>query len=151
MNLFGASGHCKVIIDILKKNNSKITAIYDDDASIVKLLNYKVTCLTNDIKGEFIISIGNNRMRKKVTNRLNGYFGKAIHPQSIISCYSSINEGTVIMAGAIISADVKIGKHVIVNHNSSIDHDCCIENYVHVSPNASLAGNVIVEIGRAHV
>ena len=147
MNLYGASGHCKVIIDILEKNNCEITAIYDDNTNIKELLNYKVYSLINHVKGDFIVSIGNNKMRKKIADSLIYNFGKAIHPQAIISNYALIDEGTVVMAGAIISSDVEIGKHVIINHNSSVDHDSKIKDYVHVSPNVSIAGNVQVGEG----
>jgi acetyltransferase EpsM len=40
-----------------------------------------------------------------------------------------------------------IGKHCIINTNSSVDHDCIIEDFVHLSPNVALAGAVLVGEG----
>ena len=147
MNLYGASGHCKVIIDLLEKINSQISGIYDDNSSIKRILNYKVVKLTDNIKGNFIITIGNNKTRKQIADNFNFNFDKAIHPQAVVSRYSKIKEGTVVLAGAIISADVIVGKHVIVNHNANVDHDCLIDDYVHISPGVMLAGNVKVGEG----
>lgn len=150
MNLYGASGHCKVVIDILESNSEKITAIYDDNKTIDKILGYDVTSLEKQLKDNFIITIGNNQLRKKIAVQLNGVFFKAIHPKAIVSKHSTIGVGTVVMAGAIISCDVKVGKHAIINHNASVDHDCVLENFVHVSPNVALAGNIHISEG-AHV
>ena len=71
----------------------------------------------------------------------------AIHPKSIVSNYAKIGEGSVVMAGAIINSDSVIGKHCIINTGAVIEHDCILEDFVHVSPNASLAGSVLVGEG----
>lgn len=48
------------------------------------------------------------------------------------------------MAGAIINCCTKIGKGCIINTGATVDHDNVIEDYVHISPGANLAGNVTV-------
>lgn len=42
MYLYGASGHAKVIIDILRANNETIEALFDDNDKIHYLLDYSV-------------------------------------------------------------------------------------------------------------
>ncbi len=37
-----------------------------------------------------------------------------------------------------------VGKHCIINSNASVDHDCILEDFVHISPNATLCGGVFV-------
>ena len=51
------------------------------------------------------------------------------------------------MPGAIVNAQAKIGKHCILNTNSSVDHECVIGDFVHIAPGAVLAGNVEVGEG----
>jgi sugar O-acyltransferase (sialic acid O-acetyltransferase NeuD family) len=51
------------------------------------------------------------------------------------------------MAGVSINSGVNVGKHSIINTNSCIDHDCVLNDFVHVSPNAALAGSVTVGEG----
>jgi sugar O-acyltransferase (sialic acid O-acetyltransferase NeuD family) len=51
------------------------------------------------------------------------------------------------MQGAIIQADAVVGKHCIVNTGASVDHECVLEDFVHISPHATLCGNVSVGEG----
>jgi len=149
MVLYGASGHAKVIIDILIKNDIKITAIIDDNTAINNILNFSVNRKNEvTINENVIISIGNNRIRKKISENLDKQnFGNATHPNAIIANTATIDKGTVIMANAVVNADAKIGKHCIINTNAIVEHDCIIGDFAHISPSATLCGNVIVGEG----
>ncbi|MDY7394191.1 acetyltransferase [Aureibaculum sp. 2210JD6-5] len=149
MILYGASGHAKVVIDICQKLNINISAIWDDNEAITSILNYSVCKFDkNDaIRDKVIIAIGNNIVRKRIAENFQFRFGIIVHPEAVIDETSKINEGTVIMAGSIINSSTIIGKHCIVNTSSSIDHECILEDYVHISPNATLCGGVNVGEG----
>ena len=146
MYLYGASGHAKVIIDILRANQIEINGLVDDNPNVQELLGIPVLHQSNGLS-LFIISIGNNQIRKKIAEQLKTSFGKAIHPSAIISPNSMIDEGTVVMQGAIVQSCATIGKHCIINTGASVDHECVIEDYVHISPHATLCGNVHVGEG----
>jgi sugar O-acyltransferase (sialic acid O-acetyltransferase NeuD family) len=144
--IIGASGHAKVIIEIIESMGGSIKAITDKNPAISRLLEYPVN--TETVSGtQMIIAVGNNSIRKKIAFELKGEFGTAIHTRANLSPRCSIHPGTVIMAGATINSDTRIGAHCIINTNASIDHDCVLGDFVHVSPNASLAGNVTVGEG----
>jgi acetyltransferase EpsM len=151
MYLFGGSGHCKVIIDIIQKSNlDAIEGVIDDNP--IKLEIGSIPIIKTPINDFFkdkslIISIGNNEIRKKIANNISANYLTAIHPKSIVANNVSIDFGTVVMAGAIINSDVSIGKHVIVNSGAVLEHDCVLSDFVHISPNASLAGNILVGEG----
>ena len=149
MYLYGASGHAKVIIDILEENGIAINAIFDDDLTKQELLAYRVTPFADlhDVNEPVIIAIGNNFHRKKISDKLRLQFGTAIHPRAVVSKRASLSDGSVVMAGAVINADAKVGTHCIVNTNASVDHDCVLGNFVHVAPGATLCGNVQVDEG----
>ena len=150
VNLYGASGHCKVIIDILMSNDTFIDSIIDDNPNVKEILNYKVlknSDINFDLKSDWIISIGNNKIRKIIAQKFHLTYTKAIHNQTIISPFSEIGFGTVVMAGVIINPDVTIGKHCIINTGAVIEHDCHIEDYVHISPSVALVGGVTVKEG----
>lgn len=150
INLYGASGHAKVIIDILNESEIVIKAVIDDNPKndkilgieIIKTINFDLNSLNNTI-----ISIGNNTIRKKLATKLKTNFSNAIHPKSMVSKTVLLGEGTVIMAGAMINADAKIGSHCIINTGAIVEHDCVIDNFAHISPSASLAGGVKVGEG----
>jgi sugar O-acyltransferase (sialic acid O-acetyltransferase NeuD family) len=149
--LIGASGHAKVVLEILEVGAHEIGSLCDANPSIISLLDYKVVSkLPEDFNTDndsLIISIGNNSIRKRIANEHSNNYTVAIHPRANISKRAVISEGTVVMSGVCVNSETRIGMHCIINTNSSIDHDCSLENFVHVSPNAVLAGNVFVGEG----
>uniref|UniRef100_UPI0040575AC0 acetyltransferase n=1 Tax=Alistipes sp. TaxID=1872444 RepID=UPI0040575AC0 len=147
MYLYGASGHAKVIIDILRAQRKEIEALIDDNPDLESLHDIPVLHSAQGLS-PIIISIGNNSIRKRIVAGLpTTDFGCAIHPSAIISPFSSVEEGSVVMQGAIIQSDAHIGKHCIINTGATVDHDCKVEDFVHISPNATLCGNVHVGEG----
>ena len=146
MYLYGASGHAKVIIDIIKSMGMPIDGIFDDNINIFNLKGFDVK---HNWKGEspIIISIGYNEVRKRIAEKLNCKFAKAIHSSAIISPSVSIGEGSVVVAGAIINADAIVGKHCIINTGASVGHECVISDFVHIAPHSTLCGNVYVGEG----
>lgn len=149
MFLYGASGHAKVIIDILHSTGVKVDGLFDDNPNLRELSGIEVLgkYTNNHSNQPLIISIGDNRIRSKIGELLDCKFGKAIASSAVISSNSFVDIGSVIMQGVVIQASVNIGKHVIVNTSASIDHDCIIQDYVHISPKACLCGNVQVGKG----
>ena len=150
MYLYGASGHAKVIIDTLKSEGITIDGIFDDNLLVKHLLEFTVVGKYSPaiVKNEkIIISIGDNRTRSEIAETIQSEFGIAVHKNAWISSYSSINVGSVVMQNAVIQASVVIGKHVIINTSAIVEHDCIIEDFVHISPHATLCGNVHVGKG----
>lgn len=149
MYLYGASGHGKVIAEILEEIGIEVSAFIDDDDSITSILGKKVIRFDNTLieNSQTIISIGSNRLRKQIADKLRTVFITAIHPKAVVSKTCSIDAGTVVMANATINSSVNIGKHCIINTSASVDHDCQIGDFVHISPNATLSGNVSVGEG----
>lgn len=151
MYLYGASGHCKVIIDIIQKSNLDIIEyIIDDNPNKVEVHSIQIIKRPNHdlLKDKsLIISIGNNKIRKKIAGQISTHYLVAIHPNSIIANQVSIGLGSVIMAGSILNSDVIVGEHCIINSGAVVEHDCILRDFVHISPNVSLAGNVTIGEG----
>ena len=146
MYLFGASGHCKVIIDIIERcDQFKVDAIVDDNPKCQAIFN-NVVLKTSDCRFKvhdlLFIAVGNNLVRKNISEKYALKSPVLIHPKSIVASSVSIGEGSVVMAAAIINPDVVVAKHCIVNTGAIIEHDCVLEDFVHLSPNVALAGNV---------
>jgi acetyltransferase EpsM len=148
--LYGASGHCKVIIDILQSNNEAVEAVFDDNPATDFTLGVPIISVKADIdfsEKKMLISIGNNNIRKRIAEGLGTAFYSVVHPKAIVSKYTTIEVGSVIMAGAILNVEAHIGKHCIINTGAVVEHDCLLADFVHLSPNVSLAGNVSVGEG----
>jgi sugar O-acyltransferase (sialic acid O-acetyltransferase NeuD family) len=147
MYLYGASGHGKVIKDILEVQGRKVDGFVDDDPSINELSGLPVLHSAEN-SDEVIVSIGVSHTRKKIVEKLNCKIADAvIHPSAIISKTVEIGEGSVVMAGTVINAEVKIGKHCIINTGATVDHECLIGDYAHIAPGVHLCGQVHVGVG----
>lgn len=148
MYLYGASGHGKVVAEVAEECGYNIEAYIDENPLKEKVLSYPVLHEIPPHEIEILISIGNNRVRKRIVAQGDQFrYATLIHPKSIISKRVKIGEGTIVMPGVTINAIVKVGRHCIVNTNASIDHDCVLEDFVHISPNVALGGNVYVGEG----
>lgn len=155
--IIGASGHAKVIADIIKASGDKLIGFLDDNQEIQGNIIFDNKKVLGTTKEEdigkykdyyFIIGIGSSKVRRIISNKyphLKWY--TAIHPNAIIGSDVTINEGTVIMAGTVINTGTRVGKHCIINTCSSLDHDNILEDYVHISPGAHLAGTVTIKEG----
>jgi acetyltransferase EpsM len=154
--IYGASGHGKVIADIVKKSGKTVLAFVDDNETLWD----KPFCgcpvwrgsshLFEYAKKEpfsVIIGIGDNHHRQEMVKPLESAgicFDTAIHPSAQLGSDVDIGEGTVIMANSVINPGVRLGRHCIVNTAVTIDHDCMIGDFVHLSPGTHLGGSVRV-------
>ena len=149
MYLIGAGGHAKVVRDILDACSIPFSGVVTDNLKEVTFMGKKILHSIDEVD-EAIICVGNNRTRKKLAEELSQQgvtFGMGIHPSVIMSKYASVDEGTVIMQEVVIQSCAKIGKHCIVNTSASIDHDNVLGDFVHISPHATLCGEVEVGEG----
>ena len=153
----GASGHAKVIIDMVRKAGQyRIIGLFDDNEERrgtffqgIEILG-KLDLLDTMEPKRALIAIGSNDARLRIANHLSsvGYsFPVCLHPSAVIGEDVIIGEGTVVMANAVINPGSRIGKHCIINTAATVDHDNTIEDFVHLSPGCHLAGNVTVCLG----
>lgn len=139
--VIGASGHGKVVADIVRANGDELLGFLDDDANKETL--GKVDDYNKYPDAEFVIGIGNGNVRKKISVLPLKWY-TAVHPSAIISPSAQIGEGTVVMPNAVVNADSTIGCHCIVNSGAIVEHDNIIGDYSHISVGAKLGGTVNV-------
>lgn len=158
IGIFGASGHAKVIIDIVEREGHyQLFALFDDNVALhghdffgYPVLGGRDVLLTAYRQGEIsatIVAIGNNAIRANVANWLvqQGMARvSAVHPSAQLGRGVTIGVGSVLMAGVIVNADTVIGDEVIINTGATIDHDNVIANAVHIAPGCHLCGHVTV-------
>ena len=156
--IYGASGHGKVILDILEKiPEVEVAGFFDTDAAKdgIDFCGYMITHKTDEslsdarAKGvDFaVISIGDGVERERVAGWLREKdfkFFTAIHPSAVVGKGAEIGEGTVIAATAVVNPYAKVGRHVIINTGAAVEHDNIIGDYVHIAPGANLGGAVSV-------
>jgi sugar O-acyltransferase (sialic acid O-acetyltransferase NeuD family) len=150
ITLYGASGHGKVVLDVLKSSGFSNFFIVDDNPKVSQILGHPVVLAKNyspSETGKAIISIGNNSVRKRLSQNYPQDFIVAKHPEAVVASDVKLGNGTVVMARAVINPGAEIGKHCIINTGAVIEHDNFIADFAHISPAASLAGNVTIGEG----
>lgn len=151
MYIYGASGHGRVIIDLIE-SFEKIHGIFDDNPEKQEILGYPVLgAIPNHFifKSSLFIAIGDNATRRRIALDLEARvrFANIIHDSAIFSKRAYLGSGCVVMEGAIVKVNSTLGDQVIVNTGASIDHDCMIGDYVHIAPQATLCGGINVGEG----
>lgn len=149
--IIGASGHGKVVADIARKNGYDKIVFLDDNEAVKTCGGYPVVGTSQDVHKfdcDMIVAIGNAKIRKRLLESLNNTNVNVpvlIHPNAVIAEDVTIGIGTVVVAGAVINPGTSIGKGCIINTCSSVDHDCQIDDYVHISVGAHVAGTVTIK------
>jgi len=154
--IIGYSSHAFGITEIiLNSDNNVIVGYFDSEEKKINPFNLKYlgfedvfnldSFILNNIY--FVVTIGNNHIRKNKINLLesnNVKLFNVISNDSKISKYINIDSGCQILNGVVINPLVRIGKGVIVNSGAVIEHECDLDNFVHIAPGAVLNGNVSV-------
>lgn len=148
--IIGAGGHAKVIADIVLSSGDNLLGFLDgfttESTFLGKPILGKDTDYSSYPDAYFIIAIGDPIAREKfATNMADVKWYTAIHPRAVISSIdTSIDEGTVVMANAVINPSAHIGKHCIINTCAVVEHDNQLSDFVHISVGTKLAGKVTV-------
>lgn len=144
--LFGAGGHGRVIAKQMLRSGLTGLCYGDENLELhtlvvgVPVLFTKLTAVT-DCK--ILITIGNNEFRCRLQKEAAQLGLKTMvfiaEPQSYFSTHSP-GEGSMILHGAIINDNARIGSSVIINSAAVIEHDAKVGDFSHISPGAVLAG-----------
>ncbi len=130
--LFGSGGHCKACIDVIESSNEyKIKGIVVHPKEEIKeFMKYQIIGNDNnfynftskyDLGLICVGQIPSPEIRIKLFNLINQKNIKLATVKassSLISKYSSIDYGTIVMHNVVINIDVRIGKNCIINTSS---------------------------------
>ena len=159
----GASGFGKEVVWLAKRLSINVIGFLDDDFSLTgtQFYGYPVLGQLKDwvkyADHDFSLAIASPRIRKLVVDKMYS-IGRPdftlIDPSVIIEAErDNIGTGSILCAGSICTADIRIGNFSIINKQCSIGHDVTIQDYCTVSPKVMLGGHVDIcdgsEIGAA--
>ena len=157
----GGGGYAKEVIWLAQECGYKVVGVLDDDPEMQgkAILGIKVVGIIekwsdySDV--EFILAIGSPRTRFKIFNKMELFgepkFATLIHPSVSKSEFVSVGEGSMICSGSILTTDITIGKHCILNLHVTVGHDCVFGEFVTIAPMVAISGSVelrdLVEVG----
>ena len=161
--IFGASGFGREVAWAVERINAvqptwKLLGFLDDNESIqgAEINGYTVLGKTCDVSkypnAYYVCAVGASKVREKIITNMkkenpNIKFGTVIDPNAEISNLVTIGEGTIICAHTIITVNIAIGSHVIINLDCTIGHDAVLHDFVTLYPSVNVSG--ITEIGHA--
>lgn len=109
------------------------------------ILNFPVLPYSSlDVNQHMIaLAIGNSKIREKIVVKdLKGFdFITLIHPNTTISKWVKIGEGSIICSGCILTVDIQLGNFAQLNLGTTIGHDCIIDEYFTTAPNVNISGS----------
>lgn len=162
--LIGASNFGDEMVQLFRDINKAASPVWDisgfldDDASKHGLIRNGIPVLggidwitpEKITSFRFLCCIGSTAAKKRISGRLEAMgtrFAIGVHPNAVLSDHVEIGEGTVITAGNIVTTNVRIGKHVIVNLACTIGHYTEIGDYCTINPGVNISGDVTLGRG----
>lgn len=138
--LIGYGGHAR---EVMVQMGVELTCFVDGEYA--DELSFPISEF-NPEEYEIMVAVSNPKDRKKIVSRLpkeTNYF-TYIHPTALIMGDVEIGEGSFIGAYSILTTNIKIGKHSILNRSNHIGHDTRIGDYFSSMPGSIVSGNVII-------
>lgn len=156
--VFGAGGHGKVVMDILKlraKNKElQIFGFLDGNKALhgTKRIGVAIRggmeLFENGVNGmAAVVALGDNMKRAEIAAFMEHHgvaAYTAIHPSAVISESATIGKGCMVITQAVIHPDATVGRHTIVNTGAVIEHDDTIGSFCHIAPGVNLGSWVMV-------
>ena len=138
--LIGFGGHAR---EVLAQIGENLTCFVDDQYVIEGTQSLS----SFDPKEyQVMVAVGDSKHRYDIVQKLpkeTKYF-TFIHPTALIMNNVEIGEGSFIGAYSILTTNIKIGKHALLNRGNQIGHDCSIGDYFSAMPGAIVSGNVTI-------
>jgi sugar O-acyltransferase (sialic acid O-acetyltransferase NeuD family) len=138
--LIGNGGHAR---EVMAQMGIKLPRFVDDkyvDSDTLPLSKF------NSKKHIAMVAVANSSDRYDIVQRLpkETQFFTFIHPTALLMGGTEIGEGSFIGAYSILTTNIKIGKHAILNRGNQIGHDCRIGNYFSAMPGSIVSGDVTI-------
>jgi len=158
--IFGAGGfgrEVKMLIDQINANSLQWEFLgYVDEGKKAgdKINNYPIlggVDYINKLQQDtyLVFAIGDPATKAKLESYIKNpkiSYGILIHPNVYIGKDDvHIGEGSIICAGNVITVNINVGRHVILNLCCTIGHDTAIQDYCSLMPGVNISGEVLVE------
>lgn len=153
MLIAGAGNLGKHSLDLLLYDGyAKPIVFFDDNPNLPDFLFEKFQVLKSetDVRSyfqqygtDYIATVGNNRLRQKMTQKMETWGGNMvslISSKAYISALLEINVPIIVQPGVAIAHKVAFGKSCTIHANAVIGHDVTLGNFVSVASLTTLIG-----------
>ena len=137
--LYGYGGHAR---EVAAQIGQEVEFYVDDEYA--NNISQPISTF-NPKTHRMMVAVGDSKDRFDLVQKLpkETKFFTFIHPTALIMDKNiKIGEGSFIGANSILTTNIKIGKHAILNRGNQIGHDTIIGDYFSAMPGAIISGNV---------
>jgi sugar O-acyltransferase (sialic acid O-acetyltransferase NeuD family) len=152
LHVVGAGAQAREIIDILGDEDLAVVLVVDEEylgaepTSGQRIVSMSEFVAAPDL--DFVLGLGAPGLKRDMAKLLGEKRPMpAVSKAAYVGSRSQIGPGTVLAPGAVVTTDVVLGKHVLVNVGATVSHDCRIGDFATISPGAHLGGHVNVGDG----
>lgn len=99
---------------------------------------------------DLVVCAGAGSVRRRLLHRLDGFgvgahcFATIIHRSASVPMGCHVGEGSVLLAGVVLTAGVHVGRHVVAMPNAVLTHDDIIGDFATLCAGVALGGGVVV-------
>lgn len=157
--VYGAGGFGREVAWLVESlaqtgESFQVAALVQDGSSGLRINGYEVRGL-EEAREAFpdagmVVAVGDPQLRKRLSQRAAdaGFqFVTLVAPTARFSRWITIGEGTIICAGATLTTNVRVGRHVQVNLACTVGHDVVLEDFATLLPGAHVSGRVHIGEG----
>ena len=144
--IIGASGFGREVAWLVERINEKeptwnLVGFLDDDNRIqnTKINGYTVLGTTSNVENYvdtyFVCAVGASKTRELIIRKLENLnpkikYATLIDPSVELSELVNIGKGSIICAHTILTVNIEIGNHVIINLDCTVGHDAELKDFV---------------------
>lgn len=135
--LIGSGGHAR---EVMAQMGMRLPCFVDDAYATKDSL--KLSAFDPE-KFEVMVAVGDASARKKVVDRLpkGTRFFTWVHPTALILEDVTIGEGSFVGAYSILTTNIAIGRHALINRGNHVGHDAIVGDYLSMMPGAIISGS----------
>ncbi len=158
--IVGAGGSGREIAWLVEDINAErptwdLVGFVDDFATGTTVEGYPIlgtpeSLLRSGAVPRVVCSIGNSQQRARIVARLReqGFtFATLVHPSVRKSRYVDIGEGSTICSESVLTTNVHVGKHCLINIGCRIGHDSTLGDFASLMYSVNIAGEVQIGEG----
>lgn len=148
-------GATELAREVLAAGITGVVGILDDNVELheteidgIPVLGSVVDAVTR--AEDLLVCVGLSQSRRNIVRRYRKFgvdeerFATFVARSARIGRSSDVGSGSILLDSVVVTADVSIGRHVVVMPNCTITHDDVLEDFVTLAAGVALGGTVTV-------
>ena len=155
--LVGASGLAREVM-AMQQSGYRVVGVLDDDPD---LYGHPIGAaevlggidMAAELPGSLAVCVGSGAARRSIVGRLASLgvgserYATLVDDSARLSANSIVGGGTIILAGTVLTADVLVGRHVVLMPNCTLTHDDIVDDFATFAAGVAVGG--VARIGEA--